>query len=29
MDSVEIHVLDSHIETAKSIIEAYREKINS
>lgn len=29
MDSVEIHVLDSHIEKAKSLIEAYREKINS
>ncbi len=29
MDSVEIHVLDSHIEKAKNLIEAYREKINS
>jgi hypothetical protein len=29
MNSVEVHVLDSHIEKAKIIIESYKEKINS
>tara|TARA_B110000503_G_scaffold115411_1_gene173733 strand:- start:352 stop:582 length:231 start_codon:yes stop_codon:yes gene_type:complete len=28
MDSVEVHVLDTHVEKAKKLIEDYQEKIN-